>query len=80
MMITKNNFNTICDIKNCKNSAEYVLDSKVKGGKLFLCKQCLMAMTKEFSHIIVPQSPKNAIKKAMEQEKFFKTEGDSSEK
>ena len=68
-MIEKNLYRVTCDVKNCKNIADFCFSAKGRGGKFYLCKGCLQQMADDNSKLIVPKSPKNAIKKAMESAK-----------
>ena len=55
-----------CDVKDCKNDAEYQFATKGRVGKCFLCSKCLTQLTTQGSALRAPKSPTNAIKKKME--------------
>lgn len=55
-----------CDVKDCKNFADYALPSKGRVGKFFLCKHCLEKIAQEVAKAHTPKSPKNTIKKIIE--------------
>lgn len=65
-MLTPITNKTKCDVRDCKNDAEYVFATKGKTGKCFLCSQCLAQLTSQGRIFCTPKSPKNAIKKKME--------------
>ena len=66
-MLTKTNVKTKCDVLNCKNLAVCYLPAKGKLGKLFLCEQCLAQLAAEVHGHRPPKSPKNTIKKVMDE-------------
>ena len=57
---------TKCDVRDCKNDADYQFATKGRAGKCFLCKKCLAELTAQGKTLSVPKSPQNAIKKKME--------------
>ncbi len=66
-MIEKNIYKVSCDIKNCKNAAKYVLPIKGRASRMYICEHCLRAIAQDYNLMIVPKSPKNAIKKRMDE-------------
>lgn len=58
---------TKCDIKDCKNNAEFYLLAKGRSGKFFLCKDCLEKLYKSLLTHRTPKSPKNTIKKIIDE-------------
>ena len=65
-MLTPITNKTKCDIKDCKNDAEYQFATKGRVGKCFLCLKCLEELITQGATLRVPKSPKNTIKKKME--------------
>ncbi len=65
MMITENTFRVTCDVKNCKNIADFTLPAKGRMGHFYICEECLKKLAKEYADRTVPKSPENAVKKAM---------------
>lgn len=65
MMITDNIFKVTCDVRNCKNIAQYTLPAKGRMGHFYICSHCLSEIAKEVNARKVPKSPTNAVKKAM---------------
>jgi hypothetical protein len=66
-MITKLTEEKIkCDMKDCKNMASFSLPSKGKVGRYFLCKDCLEKLVEEVMAVRTPKSPKNTIKKIID--------------
>ena len=66
-MITKLNVEKVtCDVKDCKNIASFCLPSKGKAGRFFVCADCLEKIVKEAMAARTPKSPKNTIKKIIE--------------
>ncbi len=65
-MIEKTKYQITCDVKNCKNTAEYCFSVKGRIGKVHLCPCCVKQLGADCGKIYTPKSPKNAIKKAME--------------
>lgn len=57
---------TKCDMRDCKNDAQYFVPVKGRVGKFFICPQCLEQLSVEGRAITTPKSPKNTIKKQME--------------
>lgn len=68
-MIDKNIYRVTCDVKNCKNIAEFVFTAKGRMGKFYICRECLSKLAGDYSKLVVPKSPKNVIKKAMDNKK-----------
>lgn len=66
-MLTQMTSKTKCDVRDCKNDAEFSYAIKGRAGKCFLCSKCLAELAKQARTVTVPQSPKNTIKKKMEQ-------------
>lgn len=67
-MITKISAQKVrCDVKDCKNSAEFCLPSKGKVGKFFLCRNCLDKLVGQAMAFRTPKSPKNTIKKIIDE-------------
>lgn len=67
-MIERNIYRVTCDIKNCKNTAKYVLPVKGRASRMYICEQCLKDLADDYKALVVPKSPKNAIKKRMDQQ------------
>ena len=65
-MVTKTTAKTKCDVKDCKNSAEFAFETKGRQGRCFLCKPCYEALIEEGRKLRVPKSPCNAIKKQLD--------------
>ena len=65
-MLTLISNKTKCDVRDCKNDAEYQFATKGRAGKCFLCSKCLAELTNQGATLRVPKSPKNTIKKKME--------------
>ena len=57
---------TKCDVRDCKNDADYQFATKGRAGRCYLCSKCLAELTAQGKTVTVPKSPKNAIKKKME--------------
>ena len=55
-----------CDVRDCKNDAEFKFATKGRAGKCFLCSRCLAELSKQGRNVTVPKSPTNTIKKKME--------------
>ncbi len=65
---------TTCDVRDCRNAAEYAFAAKGRPGKFFLCKDCLADLAAEGAALAVPKSPENTIKKIMkrkEEERLY---------
>ena len=62
-MVTKTTANTKCDVKDCKNAAEYSFETKGRQGRCYLCRDCLEKLLESGRKLRVPKSPQNAIKK-----------------
>ncbi len=65
-MLIDNQYQVNCDVRNCTNKAQYLVETKGRLGRFFVCKQCLDTMLAEYAKHTTPKSPKNAIKKAMD--------------
>ena len=65
-MLTPITNKTQCDVRDCKNDAEYFYAIKGRTGKCFLCSSCLAELSTQARTVTVPKSPKNTIKKKME--------------
>ena len=57
---------TKCDVRDCKNNAEYQFAIKGRAGRCYLCSKCLSDIAGEGLAPRVPKSPQNTIKKKME--------------
>lgn len=66
MMLTPITNKTKCDVRDCKNDANYQFATKGRTGRCFICSKCLAQLTDQGKTVTVPKSPKNAIKKKME--------------
>lgn len=64
-MITDNIFKVTCDVRNCRNIAQYTLPAKGRMGHFYICGDCLETISKEVAAKRVPKSPTNAVKKAL---------------
>ena len=62
-MVTKTTANTKCDVRDCKNTAEYAFEIKGRQGRCYLCKECFERLLDEGRKLRVPKSPQNPIKK-----------------
>ena len=62
-MITATTDKTKCDVRDCRNMAQYVLPCKGRGGKFFLCKQCAEKIADDINAERTTKSHKKAIKK-----------------
>ena len=65
-MVTKTTAKTKCDVKDCKNSAEFAFETKGRQGRCFLCRACYEKLLEEGRKQRVPKSPQNAIKKQLD--------------
>ncbi len=65
-MLTDNQYNVNCDMHNCNNKADYFFDTKGRLGRFFVCAQCMDVLLADYKKRNTPKSPKNAIKKAMD--------------
>ncbi len=65
-MITPTTAKTKCDVKDCKNMAEFYIPSKGKVGKFFLCKDCCEKLCKCALEKHTPKSPKSTIKRMID--------------
>lgn len=65
-MLTTITNKTKCDVRDCKNDAQYFFSTKGRNGKCFLCANCLAELSTQGRTVTVPKSPKNAIRKKME--------------
>jgi len=75
-MIQENVYRVTCDVKECKNTAKYVIPQKGRSAKFFICEHCLAELAEDFRKQSVPKSPKNAIKKALDKAKESVREGE----
>lgn len=57
---------TKCDVRDCKNDAQFCFETKGRQNKCFLCAQCLARLSADGRAMTVPKSPKNAIKRQMD--------------
>lgn len=73
MLLQKNNAKVQCDVRNCKNVANYYFETKGRVGRCYLCADCYNQLAPSNSEK-APPSPQNTIKRKME--KRFK-EGDN---
>ena len=65
-MLTRITNKTKCDVRDCKNDAEFTFATKGRVGRCFLCSKCLAQLTSQAKTLSVPKSPTNTIKKKME--------------
>ena len=65
-MLTPITSKTKCDVRDCKNDAEFTFATKGRVSKCFLCSKCLAALSTQGRTVTIPKSPTNAIKKKME--------------
>ena len=65
-MLTPITSKTKCDVRDCKNDAEFTFATKGRVGKCFICSKCLAELTKQGKAVVVPKSPTNTIKKKMD--------------
>ena len=65
-MLTPITSKTQCDVRDCKQEAEFSFATKGRVGKCFLCRKCLAELTAQAKTLSVPKSPTNTIKKKME--------------
>ena len=65
-MLTPITNKTKCDVKDCKNDADYQFATKGRAGKCFLCSKCLEQLSSQGMALRAPKSPKNTIKRKME--------------
>ncbi len=65
-MVSQINTKVSCDMVGCKNKAVYAVPLKGRGSALYLCAECLDKLGRAFNAVRVPKSPKNTIRKAME--------------
>ncbi len=66
-MLIKTETKTKCDVRDCKNDAQYCFAVKGRGGKCFVCDKCLAVLVGDGRKATVPKSPQNALKRRMEQ-------------
>ncbi|MBQ2723404.1 MAG: hypothetical protein IJF72_01985 [Clostridia bacterium] len=64
-MITKTTYKTSCDVKNCRNTADYCFETKGKMSRTYLCKECLAKIVQFGTQETKVKSVVNAVKKAM---------------
>ena len=65
-MLTPITNKTKCDVKDCKNDADYQFATKGRAGKCFLCLKCLAELATQGKTVTVPKSPQNTIKRKMD--------------
>ena len=65
-MVTTTTVKTKCDVRDCKNMAEYAFETKGRQGKCYLCKNCYEQILDEGRKSRVPKSPQNTIKKKLD--------------
>ena len=65
-MIFKTDVRIKCDVRDCKNMAEYAFETKGRQGRCYLCKNCYEQMLDEGRKLRVPKSPQNTIKKKLD--------------
>ncbi len=56
-----------CDVHGCYNDALYTFPHKTRSGKFFICKECLKKLYYDSAVIFTPKSPKNTIKKIIDE-------------
>ncbi len=66
-MLQKTETKTKCDVRDCKNLAVCFIPSKGRPGRFYLCKDCVDALCKSVISARTPKSPKNTIKKIIDQ-------------
>lgn len=64
-LIFKNSAKTKCDVRCCKNAADYFIPSKNVSGRFYLCSECLERVFSSADRP-APKSPQNAIKRLSE--------------
>lgn len=57
---------TKCDVKDCKNDAQFYFAVKGIRGKFFICGHCLDKLADDVKSARVPKSPQNAIKRKID--------------
>ena len=62
-MLNKINAKTKCDVRGCKNNAEFQFDTKGRNGKCFLCAECVANLCADGRARLVHKSLQNTIKK-----------------
>lgn len=65
-MITATTAKTKCDIKDCRNDAEYQFAIKGRVGRCYLCSKCLGKLTSDGMAFRTPKSPQSAIKRQLD--------------
>ena len=65
-MLTAITNKTKCDVRDCKNDADFQFATKGRAGRCFICTKCLAELTAQGATLRVPKSPKNTIMKKME--------------
>lgn len=66
-MIFQTTENTKCDVKDCKNNAAFFVPAKGRPGRFYICRECFEKLCGDVLHTVTPKSPKNTIKKIIEQ-------------
>lgn len=66
-MITKTTDKTKCDVRDCKNLASCFIEAKGRTGKFYLCDRCFEKLCGEVLRTVTPKSPKNTIKRIIDQ-------------
>lgn len=64
-MLKRLSTKTKCDVRDCKNYAVYLFETKGLHGKCFLCEDCLAKLSDESKVRAVPKSPQSAFNKKM---------------
>lgn len=69
MKLTELKFSAKCDISGCKNKAVFTLEREgiLKRVQTNVCENCLKELYEIFGQQIVPKSPRNMIKKNLEE-------------
>ncbi len=64
-MICKVTSKTKCDVKNCKNDADFYFEVKGISGRCFVCAKCLERLRDDAPSKPTPKSPANTIKRKL---------------
>ena len=67
MTLTPVTHKTKCDVRDCRNDAEYAFPVKGIIGKCYLCASCLADIVKQCPTQRTPKSPANTIKRKMDE-------------
>lgn len=67
-MLIDNQYDVNCDVRSCTNKAQFLFETKGRLGRFYICQQCLEKLVKGYNKRTTPKSPKNVIKKALDQE------------